>query len=389
MTVAGQEVCVASLADRLTEALRHRGYSTRRAARAVTDAGVQTTHVYIHQLSKGQRTNPTLEQLTALAVLLRVPLGWLVGDDIPSPFSSGDSGTALPDIEESPPRLVGKLDAGQRAVLGERLRLLREARGLSPAQAGDMVDVDERVVTSMENGVVEIETPLDDVEALLTLYGVTTRFQREAVLSIAGGRREPGWWDTPAIPLWVSATFGLEQRAELIRTYQLQFVPPLLQTAEYAAAAVLVSQNPCPPPELVEGAVGTTMRRQDALAAPGGPTLWAVVDEAVLMRCIAGRRAQVDQLSHLIDMAKQPHITLQVTRLASSYLPRSAPFTMFRFPDGDLVVSVHQFDNDFVLDGTAADAYHEAFARLTVAACRPEETVDVLTEARDGLRRLP
>ncbi|WP_433239880.1 Scr1 family TA system antitoxin-like transcriptional regulator [Streptosporangium sp. CA-135522] len=379
---------MASLADRLGEALRHRGYSTRRAARAVTDAGLQTTHVYIHQLSKGQRTNPTLEQLTALAALLKVPVGWLVGDDIPSPFSSGESGSVLLDIEENPPRLVGKLDAGQRAVLGERLRLLREARGLSPAQAGDMVDVDERVVTSVENGVVGTETPLDDVEALLTLYGVTARFQREAVLSIARGEREPGWWDMPAIPLWVSATFGLEQRAELVRTYQIQFVPPLLQTVEYAAAAVRASQNPFPTPELVEGAVETTMRRQDALAGEAGPTLWAVVDETVLMRCIAGPQAQADQLSHLIDMSKQPHVTLQVTRLTSPYVPRSAPFSMFRFPDMDPVVSVHQFNNDFVLDGADVDGYHEAFARLTVAACMPEETVDVLTEVRDRLREL-
>ncbi|MDP9866915.1 MULTISPECIES: Scr1 family TA system antitoxin-like transcriptional regulator [Streptosporangium] len=376
---------MANLADRLGEALRHRGYSTRRAARAVTDAGVQTTHVYIHQLSKGQRTNPTLEQLTALAVLLQVPVGWLVGDDIPSPFSSGDSGPVLPDIEENPPRLVGKLDAGQRAVLGERLRLLREARGLSPAQAGDMVDVDERVVMSVENGAAEAETPLDDVEALLTLYGVTARFQREAILSIARGEREPGWWDMPAIPLWVSATFGLEQRAELIRTYQLQFVPPLLQTAEYATAAVRVSQNPFPSPELITGAVETTARRQDALAREGGPALWAVVDEAALMRCIAGPQVQADQLSHLIGVSKLPHVTLQVTRLVSSYVPRSAPFTMFRFPDMDPVVSVHQFDNDFVLDGTDVDGYHEAFARLTVAACMPQETPDVLTEIRDRL----
>ncbi|ACZ89158.1 helix-turn-helix domain-containing protein [Streptosporangium roseum] len=379
---------MANLAERLGEALRHRGYSTRRAARAVTDAGVQTTHVYIHQLSKGQRTNPTLEQLTALAVLLRVPVGWLVGDDIPSPFSSGDSGQVLPDIEENPPRLVGKLDVGQRAVLGERLRLLREARGLSPAQAGDMVDVDERVVTSIENGVAETETPLDDVEALLTLYGVTARFQREAILSIARGERGPGWWDMPPIPLWVSATFGLEQRAELIRTYQLQFVPPLLQTAEYAAAAVRVSQNPFPPPDLVEGAVETTVRRQEALARESGPTLWAIVDEAALLRCIAGPQVQADQLSHLIGMSKQSHVTLQVTRLASSYLPRSAPFTMFRIPGMDPVVSVHQFNNDFVLDGPDADGYHEAFARLTVAACMPQQTADVLTEVRDRLRCL-
>lgn len=376
---------MAYLADRLGEALRRRGYSTRKAARALTDAGLQTTHVYIHQLSRGRRTNPTLEQLTALAVLLQVPLGWLAGDDVPGPFSSGDSDSALPDIEERPIRVAGRLDVDQRAVLGERLRLLRETRGLSPAQAGDMVDVDERVVTSVENGVAGTETPLDDVEALLTLYGVTARFQREAILSIARGERAPGWWDASAIPLWVSATFGLEQRAELIRTYQLQFVPPLLQTPEYAAAAVHVSQNPPPTPDLVEAAVETTMRRQDALAGNGGPRLWAVVDEAALMRCIAGPRAQAEQLDHLVRMSKEPHVTLQVTRLTSPYVPRSAPFTMFRFPDAEPVVSAHQFNNDFVLDGTDVDAYHEAFARLTVAACMPEETVDVLTEVRNGL----
>ncbi|GHH64028.1 hypothetical protein GCM10017673_05930 [Streptosporangium violaceochromogenes] len=376
------------LAARLEEALRRRGYSTRKAARAITDAGVRTTHVYIHQLSKGQRTNPALEQLVALAALLRVPVGWLAGDDVPSPFSSDDDDAVFPEVGGRPVRVVGRLGVGRLAVLGERLRLLREARGLSPAQAGDMVDVDERVVTSVENGVAGTETPLDDVEALLTLYGVTARFQREAVLSIARGEREPGWWDAPAIPLWVSATFGLEQRAELVRTYQLQFVPPLLQTTAYATAAVRVSQNPPPDPEAVGRAVETTVRRQEALGGGRGLKLWAVVDEGALMRCIAGPRTQAEQLDHLIGLSKRERVTLQVTRLTASYVPRSSPFTMFRFPDADPVVSVHQFNNDFVLEGTDVDAYHEAFARLTVAACVPEETVDVLTEIRDGLRWL-
>ena len=42
------------------------------------------------------------------------------------------------------------------------------------------------------------------------------------------------------LPSWFHSYLGLEAAASLIRTYELQFVPGLLQTSDYARAVVML-----------------------------------------------------------------------------------------------------------------------------------------------------
>jgi transcriptional regulator with XRE-family HTH domain len=83
--VPGRGATVATLAERLAEALQAKGYSDRRAAREIKKAGLPISHAYIGQLRKGEKTNPTLEHIEALATLLGVSVGWLAGDPLPPP----------------------------------------------------------------------------------------------------------------------------------------------------------------------------------------------------------------------------------------------------------------------------------------------------------------
>ena len=128
-----------------------------------------------------------------------------------------------------------------------------------------------------------------DVTDLLTLYGVNDPGERAALVDLARQANSPGWWHKygDVLPDWFQVFVGLEEAASLIRSYEIQFVPGLLQTEDYARAVVQHGLRAADPEE-VERRVSLRKDRQQVLTRPDPPRLWAVVDEAVLRRPIGG-----------------------------------------------------------------------------------------------------
>ncbi|MGH3926320.1 MAG: helix-turn-helix domain-containing protein, partial [Pseudonocardiaceae bacterium] len=186
-----------------------------------------------------------------------------------------------------------------RILLGAQLRRLREAMGLTREAAGYTIRASESKMSRLELGRVSFKER--DVADLLILYGVTDADERDSLLSLARQANEPGWWHrySDLLPSWFQAYVGLEEAASRIRTYEVQLVPGLLQTEEYARA-VTAQGLETKSPEEVDRWVSLRMRRQRLLTRAGAPRLWAVVDEAALRRPIGGRDVMRGQLEHLI-----------------------------------------------------------------------------------------
>ncbi|WP_425568303.1 DUF5753 domain-containing protein [Nonomuraea rubra] len=120
----------------------------------------------------------------------------------------------------------------------------------------------------------------------------------------------------------------MEGRATVIRTYHNQFVPPLLQTEEYARAAITVAGPATLGQQTVEEALALVLARQEAVPRDNGVVLWAVIDESVLTRSIVGQHVQLRQLDVLIEHAKRPNVSLHVVPMEDpAYVPRTGPFT--------------------------------------------------------------
>src|SRR5690606_38222422 len=121
-----------------------------------------------------------------------------------------------------------------------------------------------------------------DVADLLKLYGVDGE-EYEALLAAAREANQPGWWHPygDLLTTWFQNYLDLEAAASLIRTYEVQFVPGLLQTEAYARAVILLSHASAKGDE-VERRVAVRMARKKVLTRPSPPRLWAVIDEAVL-----------------------------------------------------------------------------------------------------------
>jgi hypothetical protein len=268
-----------------------------------------------------------------------------------------------------------------RMLLGAHLRRLREAKGVSRETAGWEIRASESKISRMELGRVSFKER--DVADLLTLYGVTDEEEREAWLTLARQANTPGWWQREGdiLPNWFQPYLGLEAAAVLIRTYEVQFIPGLLQTPEYAKAVILLGHGNAPPAE-VERRVAVRMKRQQVLGREDPPQLWVVVDEGALRRPIGGPEVMRAQLRALVDATKLPHVRLQVIPFnVGGHAAAGGSFSILRFPEQDLpdVVYVEQLTSALYLDKRDdIDHYAAAMERLCVEAERPDRTGDIL-----------
>ncbi|MET8360097.1 helix-turn-helix transcriptional regulator [Micromonospora sp. NPDC005171] len=273
-----------------------------------------------------------------------------------------------------------------RMLLGAQLRRLRESSGVTREGAGWEIRSSESKISRMELGRVGFKER--DVADLLTLYGVTEEQERDALLKLARDANSPGWWHRygDVLPSWFQSYLGLEAAAALIRSYEVQFVPGLLQTREYARAVVLLGHGAADPGE-IDRRVALRMQRQQLLQRENPPQLWAVVDEAALRRPIGGAEVMRGQLTALIEATKSPHIRLQVIPFAAGgHAAAGGAFTILRFGDQELpdIVYIEQLTSAIYLDKRDdLDYYAVAMERLCVEAEPPERTAEILGRLLD------
>jgi hypothetical protein len=279
-----------------------------------------------------------------------------------------------------------------RMLLGAQLRRLRETKGFSREDAGWEIRSSESKISRMELGRVGFKER--DVADLLTLYGVADEEERTALLALAQSANTPGWWHrySDVLPGWFQSYVGLEAAASLIRTYEVQFVPGLLQTEEYARAVIVLGHGTATPAE-IERRVRLRRDRQQVLARAELPRLWAVVDEAALRRPIGGRDVMRAQIEALMEVTRQPNVRLQVIPFtAGGHAAAGGAFTVLRFPDDDLpdVVYIEQLTSALYLDKREdVDDYAAAMDRLCIEAEPPTRTADILDRALKELIAQP
>jgi hypothetical protein len=268
-----------------------------------------------------------------------------------------------------------------RILLGAQLRRLREGRGISREDAGWEIRASGSKISRMELGRVSFKER--DVADLLTLYGVTDEQEREALFSLTRQANSPGWWHRygDILPSWFQPYLGLEAAASLIRTYEVQFVPGLLQTPEYARAVILLGHAGASSEE-IDRRVELRQARQRILAKPDPRQLWAVIDEAVLRRPVGGPDVMRAQIEWLLEASKSPNIRLQIIPFqAGGHAAAGGSFAILRFPEPELpdVVYVEQLTGAIYLDKREdVDVYAAAMELVCVEAEPPGNTARLL-----------
>jgi transcriptional regulator with XRE-family HTH domain len=287
--------------------------------------------------------------------------------------------------DESPP---GGGPTVQRILLGSQLRKLREDRGITREQAGYEIRASASKISRIELGRVALKER--DVADLLTLYQVTGEAERAPLLALADAANIPGWWHRYGDLLadWFQPYLGLEEAASIIRTYQVQFVPGLLQTPDYARA-VISAGDPDAPAAEIDRRVAMRMARQELLTRASPPRLWAVIDEAALHRPIGSNDIMRDQLQALIKKLGLDHIIVQVMPFRfGAHAAEAGAFSILRFPEPDLpdVIYLEHLTSAIYLDKRRdVDPYLQAMERLCAQAEPRHRTPAILAAIRDAL----
>jgi transcriptional regulator with XRE-family HTH domain len=270
-----------------------------------------------------------------------------------------------------------------RMLVGARLRRLRTEVGLTREQAGEAIRASEWKIHRLENGQVAFKER--DMIDLLRLYGVTDPTEVAEFAALAREANSPGWWQHygDVLPAWFRTYVDLESAAALIRTYEGQMIPGLLQTEDYMRA-VLGEAPPEGSPEEVGRRVRLRLARQTLLTREQPPRLWAVVDEAALRRPIGGPKVMRGQLERLIEASKLPSVTLQVLPFGVGAHPALAgAFSILRFPDEELpdVVYLEHLTSALYLNKPEeVDQYLHVMENLCVRSAPPARTIEILNK---------
>ncbi len=276
-----------------------------------------------------------------------------------------------------------------RILLGAQLRRLREAKRITLEDAGRVIRASHSKISRLETGRVGFKDR--DISDLLTFYGVTDEKERASLRALAQRANAPGWWHdySDILPSWFEAYVGLEEVATQVRAYEVQFVPGLLQSEDYARAVTLLGHDDELPRE-VERRVRLRMARQAVLERAEPPNVWAVVDEAVLRRPAGSPAVMQGQLKHLLDLAERPNITIQIMPFrAGGHSAAGGAFSILRFAEPDLpdVVYLEQLTSSLYLDKPeVVDSYLKVMERVCMEAATPADSVDVIRSAEPGRR---
>lgn len=266
-----------------------------------------------------------------------------------------------------------------RILLGTRLRRLREAKRISPEEAGNVIRASHSKISRLETGRVGFKDR--DIADLLTLYGVTDEAQRAEMRGLAARANSRGWWHdySDILAGWFEEYIGLEEAAAQISTYEAQFVPGLLQTEDYARAVILLQYSN---PKEINRRVSLRIARQAILSGPDPTSLWVVLDEAVLSRPIGGSRVMRAQLMHLIEMSQQPDVTIQIMPFTvGGHSAAGGSFSVLHFGEDDLPDMVYQeqlASAQYVDKPDVVGKYREVLERLRLEAATPANSVKTL-----------
>ncbi|MCI2418686.1 helix-turn-helix domain-containing protein [Saccharopolyspora sp. K220] len=264
-----------------------------------------------------------------------------------------------------------------RLQLGQLLRELREKSGKTQDAAAEVLECQKPKISKIETGKATISA--GDVRLLIDLYGANAKTSKTVIqLAREARKRSP-----LRVPDWAQRYVALESIASAIQSYETELVPGLMQTEEYTRAAAQAAapvQGSADPEQMV----AVRAERRARLHNDKSMRFSAVVNEAVLRRCVGGPDVMADQLRHLRELAELPNITFQVIPFstgAHAAMGASFHFLEIRKPASAKVVYLDGLTSGDYLDGAAAvSQYSLIFERLRSTATDETGSLDMLEQ---------
>ncbi|TDD80153.1 XRE family transcriptional regulator [Actinomadura darangshiensis] len=279
----------------------------------------------------------------------------------------------------------------QSALLRTELVRLRKEKKLTQEQVARQLEWSPSKVIRVEGGKNAITRT--DLQALLSVYDVTSEGRQERLQTLARGAREPAWWNVyrgdldPDFLNYVGYSAG----AAFIRQYHGTVIPGLIQTPEYAE---VLSTGKVSEQARVLAAKLRIQRQQELAKRESPPRQHYIVDEAVIRRHVGigvDPAIMPAQLHHITDWAERDdRLTVRIIPFkAGAHLGLEGPFSILEF-DGDL-------DDILYLEGRSGASvmitgeddrlpeYRDTFELLLEQTLPADESIALMRQAAEDL----
>jgi transcriptional regulator with XRE-family HTH domain len=271
-----------------------------------------------------------------------------------------------------------------RLRLGEELKRLRLASGLRLQDVAAKLDLAPSSLSRLEKG----RHPVKDIylRTLFDLYGLGDG-QRQEMLAMAKRTRSTTWWHQyrDLLPGEAGRYLSLETAACQVASYSAT-VPGLLQTPDYAAAAVAAARPGLTGRE-VRQLVALQLRRQDIVRA-SGCRLDLLVDESALLRDVCPGQVMAAQIQHLLGASADPRVTVRIVSLRPAKPVLAYPFTILSFASpADAPVVCHPANHwvHISANTAAVENAQRIHAALAANAAQPSRRLSLRLLAEHGL----
>ncbi|CAM5721498.1 XRE family transcriptional regulator OS=Streptomyces alboniger OX=132473 GN=CP975_13255 PE=4 SV=1 [Streptomyces alboniger] len=262
-----------------------------------------------------------------------------------------------------------------RAVLGRKLRFLREKEGKSLGRLADETGYDKSYLSWLESG--ERLSKVTVMEDLDGYYGCA-----DLLVSLWKVARIDAFKDK------YKEYMRLEATARIIWVYSPN-VAGLLQTEDFAREVLSGPQTTDQDREALEEQVAARLGRQLLLNKKPAPSVRFVIDEPALRRPSASAETWECQLMHIEAVAQWPNVVVQVLPFSAGihHLVGKGSLTLLWQKDGSGVAYTESGSSGLLMDDSEDVLVHRlSYDRLRDQALSPSDSLtfikDVLEEHR-------
>ena len=278
----------------------------------------------------------------------------------------------------------------RRRRLSAELKRARAGAKLTTTQAIKSLGWAAGKLSQIENAETQKVKP-DDLDKMLDLYEIKEPAKREALHALARDAKVRGWWSKYKEVFGPQSLPDFEAEASTIRTFEGLVIPGLLQTPDYARAVIKGGRYTGA--EESERHVKARMKRRDILTQFNPASLRIVLDEAALRRVVVSTEVMVEQLHHLLHMAKLPNINLQVLPFsAGAHAALTVPFSILDFPDpldAPIVFVDTASGGLFLEESDEVDTHSVTFGDVQGSAMSAAQSARAIAEILETLESKP
>lgn len=191
-----------------------------------------------------------------------------------------------------------------RQEVGRRIRMARHDAGLTIAEAAERLEITRSALGRLEKGITSVTVHM--LRSMMDVYDQ----RMEDVLEMIRQSRNRGWWKQYGIS--DKDFVALETGASRISSYELSFIPGLLQTADYART-LFESSWKAHTKDWIAKRLAVRLTRQERLTDEEYPLqLEVVIHESALRHAVGGQTVMRAQLQHLTLITELPTVALQI-----------------------------------------------------------------------------